>query len=109
VECNWLVICLCQLDISGSLHNDRFVSYTSSIQNLPIFAEKLIRYTEWLRAGRSGDRIPLGARLPVPVQASPGAHPASCTMGTGSFPGVKSSWGAMLAPHPILVPLVMKE
>jgi hypothetical protein len=23
------------------------------------------------------------------VQTSPGAHPASCTMGTGSFPGVK--------------------
>jgi hypothetical protein len=25
----------------------------------------------------------------VPVQTSPGAHPASYTMGTGSFPGVK--------------------
>ena len=24
-----------------------------------------------------------------PVQTGPGAHPASCTMGTGSFPGVK--------------------
>jgi hypothetical protein len=23
------------------------------------------------------------------VQTDPGAHPASCTMGTGSFPGVK--------------------
>ena len=27
--------------------------------------------------------------LPVPVQTCPGAQPASCTMGTGSFPGVK--------------------
>jgi hypothetical protein len=27
--------------------------------------------------------------FPTPVQAGPGAHPASCTMGTGSFPGVK--------------------
>jgi hypothetical protein len=25
----------------------------------------------------------------VNVQTVPGAHPASCTMGTGSFPGVK--------------------
>jgi hypothetical protein len=25
------------------------------------------------------------------VQTGPGAHPASCTMGTGSFPGVKRS------------------
>jgi len=25
----------------------------------------------------------------LPVQTGPGAHPASCTMGTGSFPGGK--------------------
>jgi hypothetical protein len=30
-----------------------------------------------------------GARLFSPMQTGPGAHPASCTMGTGSFPGVK--------------------
>jgi len=29
-----------------------------------------------------------GARFSAPVQIGPGAHPASCTMGTGSFPGV---------------------
>jgi len=29
------------------------------------------------------------ARFSAPVQTGPGAHPASCTMGTGSFPGVK--------------------
>jgi hypothetical protein len=28
-----------------------------------------------------------GARFSAPVQTGPGAHPASCTMGTGSFPG----------------------
>jgi hypothetical protein len=42
-----------------------------------------------MMAGRSGDRIPVGARFYAPVQTSPGAYPASCTMGTGSFPGVK--------------------
>ena len=31
-----------------------------------------------------------GARFSAPVQTGPGTHPASCTMGTGSFPGVKS-------------------
>ena len=41
------------------------------------------------RAGRSGDRIPVRARFYVTVQTGPGAHPASYTMGTGSFPGVK--------------------
>jgi hypothetical protein len=44
------------------------------------------------------------ARISAPVQTGPGAHPASCTMGTGSFLGVKSSWGMTLNPHPLLVP-----
>ena len=39
--------------------------------------------------GRSGDRIPVGARFSAPVQTGPGAYPASCTMGTVFFPGVK--------------------
>jgi hypothetical protein len=47
------------------------------------------RYSDWLRAGQSGERIPSGARVSAPVQIGPGAHPASCTIGTGSFPGVK--------------------
>jgi hypothetical protein len=34
-------------------------------------------------------KIPVGARLFASVQTGPGAHPASYTMGTGSFPGVK--------------------
>ena len=29
------------------------------------------------------------ARFSAPVQTGPGTHPASCTMGSGSFPGVK--------------------
>ena len=28
-----------------------------------------------------------GARFSAPVETGLGAHPASCTMGTGSFPG----------------------
>jgi len=52
-----------------------------------------------LRAGRSGDRIPVGTRFFAPFQTGPGAHPASCTMGTGSFPGVKSGRGVTLTPH----------
>ena len=61
------------------------------------------------RAGRSGDRIPVEARFSAPVQTGPGAHPASCTMGTGSLPGVKSGRGVKLTPHLLLVLSVMKE
>jgi hypothetical protein len=34
-------------------------------------------------------KIPVGARFFAHFQTGSGAHPASCTMGTGSFPGVK--------------------
>jgi hypothetical protein len=43
----------------------------------------------WLRAGRFRDRLPVGARFFAPVQTGPGSHPASYTMGTGSFPAIK--------------------
>jgi hypothetical protein len=49
----------------------------------------LSRYSDWLRAGRSGNRIPVGARFSAPVRTCAGAHPSSYTMGTGSFPRVK--------------------
>jgi hypothetical protein len=44
-----------------------------------------------LRAGRSGDRIPLGMRYSAPVQTGTGTHPASSAMDTWSFQGVKRS------------------
>ena len=47
------------------------------------------RYSDSLRPGRSGDRILVRARFFAPDQTGPGAHPASYTMDTGSFPGVK--------------------
>ena len=56
-----------------------------------------------LRAGRSGDRIPVGRDFPT-IQTGTGAHPASCTMGTGSFPGVKYGRGVLLTTHPLLMP-----
>ena len=44
-----------------------------------------------------------------PVQTGPGAHPASCKMGTGSFPEVKCGRGVLLTTHPLLVPRSWKS
>ena len=52
-----------------------------------------------LRAGWSGDRIPVEERFSAPVQTGPGTHSASCTMGTGPFPGGKTA-GAWRWPPP---------
>ena len=45
----------------------------------------------------------MGSRFSTPVQTGPEAHPASCTMDTGSFPGVRCGRGVTLTPHPLLV------
>ena len=49
------------------------------------------------------------ARFSAPVQTGPGAQPAFCKMDTGSFPGVKSSRGVTLTPHPLPVPWSRKS
>ena len=61
------------------------------------------------RAGRSGDRILVGARFSAPIQTGPGTHSASFKMGTGSFPGVKSGRGVLLTNNLILLPWSRKS
>jgi hypothetical protein len=56
------------------------------------------RYRERLRLGQSGDLIPEGAIFFAHIQTGPGNQPASCTMGPGSFSGVK--WPGRSADHP---------
>jgi len=45
----------------------------------------------------------------APIQTSPGAHLAFCTMGIGSFPGVKFGWRMVLTNQPHLVPWSWKS
>ena len=59
-------------------------------------------------AGRPVDRIPVEARYSAPVQTGPVAHPAYCTMGTGSLPGVKRP-GSGADPPPHLQCQVLKR
>ena len=43
------------------------------------------------------------------AHTGPGAHPASCKMGTGSFPRVKCGRGVLLTTHPLLAPRTWKS
>ena len=61
-----------------------------------------------LRAGRSGIESRRGRDF-LPVQTGPGAQSASCTMGSGSFPGVKCGRGVLLTTRPLLVPRSWKS
>ena len=60
------------------------------------------------RDGRSGIESRWGREF-TPVQTDPEAHQASCTMGTGSFPGVKCGRGVLLTTHPPSSAGVMEE
>jgi hypothetical protein len=53
-----------------------------------------------LWAGRYGDRIQVEARFSAPFQTCPEAHPASYTMGTGTFQGVKRQRRVIDRPPP---------
>jgi hypothetical protein len=63
----------------SSVKRDRFVSYFEATP-VPVG-----RSSELIRAGLSGDRMPVEARFSAPVQAGPGAHPPSCPGGTRSL------------------------
>ena len=49
----------------------------------------------------------MGTRFSAPVQTRPGAHPASCIMGTGFFPGGKERPGREADPSPPSSAVVM--
>jgi hypothetical protein len=85
-----------QRDFAGmtmdlAFHKQFLITWTGSAQNnyivLHVFSQTVLE--KCLRAGRSGDRILVKTRFSASVQTCPGAHPASCRMYTGSFPGVK--------------------
>ena len=104
------------LDSSG-LHTDEFVFHNKlRAATASLTPEFSIRSLSYRRPGSSvgiatdygldgpGIESRWGARFSTPVQTGPGAHPASCTMGTGSFPGVKCGRGVLLTTHPLLAP-----
>jgi len=65
-------------------------------------------YSDSLRDGRFGDRIPVGVRFSALVQTGPELEPASFTMGTVSLPGVRRP-GLRVDHPPHLAPRLKKE
>jgi len=97
------VPCLCEFYPGICLTTEEKARRNLSQSKKNLIQVRKTSVSDWLRAGRCGDRTPVGARFSAPVQTGPGAHPASYKMGTGSFPGVKSGRGVTLTPHPLLV------
>jgi hypothetical protein len=98
---------------SSSLSYDRLI-------NVPLLAEEMLQIAlvQWVKGGNSAagatsDRLefwPKELNFTLKQQYDwLWAHPASYTMGTGSFPGVKRGLGVTLTPYPLLVSLVMKS
>jgi hypothetical protein len=65
---------------------------------------RVAQSVKWLATGWTvrGSK-PSGGKISASVKTGPGAHPASCPMGTCSCPGVESGRGVTLTPHPLLV------
>jgi hypothetical protein len=94
--CHWVVICT-------------HLSWLYCIPWWIYWSGWLSRYSDWLRSGQSGGRIPVGAKFFATVQTGPGAHQASCTVGTGSSPGVNYGWGVCADHSPTSSVVVMEE
>ena len=80
-------------------------TYVHSVDSGPVSSVGIV--TE-LRAGRSGIESRWGRDFPS-VQTGPGAQPASCKMGTGSFPELKCDRGMLLTTHPPSSAAVMEQ
>jgi len=82
-------------------------SHRISFENTLAWVALSTWYSNSLRAGRSRDQIPVEVRFLAPVQTGSEAHPASYTMGTGSFLGVKRPGRGI--DHPPLSSAEVKE
>jgi hypothetical protein len=94
-------LCLCwYFSPETFLYLETFLYFAQSIPANAAVITLRSQYSDSLRAGRSGDRIPVGTRFSAPVQTGRGAHQALYTMGTVSFPGVKRPGRGVNHPPP---------
>jgi len=79
--------------------NEKYDKYCCSI-----WVGQLSLYSDWLRAGRSGNESRWGQDFPS-VQTGPGVHPPTCTMGTEYFSGADFGRGLLLTTHSVTLKL----
>jgi hypothetical protein len=100
--------CLCERDIPAGRYANPYCSLKIVLFQFRGPASSVGIATGY---GLDGPRIESrwGRDYPHLSRPALGVHPASCTMGTGFFPGVKSGRGVTLAPHRLLVPWSRKS
>ena len=86
---NFTLICYGQIKYAAFLEDLLIRSALLEQYSIEYAPGQLSQYSDWLPAGRFGDRVQIKARFSAPVQTGPGPHPTSYTMGTGSFVGLK--------------------
>ena len=89
-----------RIEVVWSTH---FVEQGNSISSEKIFF-CIIVYIDWLRAGRSGDRIPVGGEIFRTCLNRPWGPPSLLYNGYRVFPGGKKRPGPDADPSPLLVP-----
>ena len=77
--------------------------------HITLWAGQRSRYSDWLRAGRSGDRIPMLARFSKNCPDRAWGPPSLLYNGYQVFPGGKDRPGRDADPSPISNAVVKKE
>ena len=99
----WLQTGKCETVTKSMQYKNYYVTSSGNLYFLPCSV-----YSDSLRAARSGIESRWGRDFP-PVKTVPGAHPASCKMGTRSFPGGKVRPGRAAEHSPPSSAAVMEE
>jgi hypothetical protein len=86
-----------------------FPYHITNIYSLMHVTMMVILCVNTAATGWSGDRIPVGGEIFCTCPHRPWGPPSLLYNGYRVFPGVKSSWGVTLTPHPLLVPWSWKS
>jgi hypothetical protein len=82
------------------MHNGMIPKFTFTYLKKPSTRDSVVSIATCYELDGPGIESRWGARFSATVQTGPGVYPASCTMGTGSFLGVKRQGRGVDHPPP---------